>query len=104
MSDAVVSEVRIITLLISKLEMVFTFEEVVDIRDEGAPLTHFQRLNLLIVIFKEVTRLTDDISVAVAWGFELSLTNSQSCQARYSNGNAFCSSPHQLFYFYIYYF
>ena len=75
MSDAVVSEVRIITLLISKLEMVFTFEEIVDIRDEGAPLTNFQRLNLLIVIFKEVTWLTNDISVAVAWGFELILTN-----------------------------
>ena len=74
-SNAVISEVGIIALLISKLEMVFTFEEVVDIRDEGAPLTHFQRLNLLIVIFKEVTWLTDDISVAVAWGFELSLTN-----------------------------
>ena len=38
--NAVCSEVGIIALLISKLKMVFTFEEVVDIRDVGAPLTH----------------------------------------------------------------
>ena len=73
--DAVSSEVRIITLLVSELEMVFTFKEVADIRDVGAPLTHFQLCNILIVILKEVTWLADDISVAVAWGFELSLTN-----------------------------
>ena len=40
MSYAMCSEVRIIALLIPKLKMVFTFEEVVDIRDVGAPLTH----------------------------------------------------------------
>ena len=41
MSDAMVPEVRIIALLVSELEMVFTFEKVIDIRDECATLTHF---------------------------------------------------------------
>ena len=40
MSSTVISEVGIIALLISNLEMVLTLEEVVDIRDVGAPLTH----------------------------------------------------------------
>ena len=75
MSDAVVSELRIIALFISKLEMVLTFEEEVDVSDVGAPLTHLYRRHLLIVILEEITRLPDDISVAVAWGLEFSLTN-----------------------------
>ena len=75
MSDAVVSELRIIALFISKLEMVLTFEEEVDVSDVGAPLTHLYRRHLLIVILEEITRLPDDISVTVAWGLEFSLSD-----------------------------
>ena len=40
-ANAVISEVWIVILLVADPEVVLTFEEVVDVGDEGTPLTNF---------------------------------------------------------------